>query len=60
MNAVAANLREDQSMPTRRSFVTSTLGAGAALATQRPHKAAAQVNRRIENVQTASANDSVT
>jgi len=47
-------------MPTRRSFVTSTLGAGAALATQRPHKAAAQVNRRIENVQTASANDSVT
>src|SRR6266496_1279582 len=47
MNAVAANLREDRSMPTRRSFVTSMLGAGAALATQGPHKAAAQVNRRL-------------
>ena len=27
-------------MPTRRGFVTSMLGAGAALATQGPHKAA--------------------
>ena len=34
-------------MPTRRGFVTSMLGAGAALATQGPHKAAAQVNRRL-------------
>src|SRR5258708_17085078 len=47
MNAVAANLREDRSMPTRRGFVTSMLGAGAALATQGPHKAAAQANRRL-------------
>ena len=34
-------------MPTRRGFVTSMLGAGAALATQGPHKAAAQANRRL-------------
>jgi hypothetical protein len=34
-------------MPTRRSFVTSMLGAGAALATLGPHKAAAQVSRRL-------------
>src|SRR5260370_16915022 len=47
MNAVAANLREDRSMPTRRGLVTSMLGAGAALATQGPHKAAAQANRRL-------------
>src|SRR5258708_40247836 len=47
MNAGAANLREDRSMPTRRGFVTSMLGAGAALATQGPHKAAAQANRRL-------------
>src|SRR5438874_6048504 len=47
MNAVAANLREDRSMQTRRSFVIGSLGAGAVLATQRPHKAAAQVNRRL-------------
>src|SRR5437870_9122219 len=47
MNAVEANLREDRSMPTRRGFVTSMLGAGAALATQGPHKAAAQANRRL-------------
>src|SRR5256885_16263241 len=31
-------------MPTRRSFVLSTLGA---LATQGPHQAAAQVDRRM-------------
>jgi predicted TIM-barrel fold metal-dependent hydrolase len=37
-------------MPTRRSFVTSTLGtlgAGAVMATQGPHKAAAQADRRM-------------
>src|SRR5260221_7807523 len=34
-------------MPTRRSFVTSTLGAGAVLATQGLHKAAAKANRRL-------------
>ena len=33
-------------MLTRRSFV-SNLGVGAALATQGPHKAAAQVDRRM-------------
>src|SRR2546422_10752601 len=47
MNAVAANLREDRSMQTRRSFVIGSLGAGAVLATQGPHKAAAQANRRL-------------
>src|SRR5437899_2365784 len=44
-NVVA--LREDRSMPTRRSFVTSTLGAGAVLAMQGPHKAAGQADRRL-------------
>jgi hypothetical protein len=34
-------------MPTRRGFVTSTLGAGAVLATQGPHKAAGQADRRL-------------
>ena len=34
-------------MLTRRSFVTSTLGVGAVLATQGPHKATAQVDRRM-------------
>jgi hypothetical protein len=34
-------------MPTRRSFVTGTLGAGAVLATQGPRKAAGQANRRL-------------
>ena len=34
-------------MLNRRSFVTSTLGAGAVLATQGPRKAHAQVDRRI-------------
>ena len=34
-------------MPTRRKFVTSTLGAGALLATQAPRKAAAQADRRL-------------
>jgi len=34
-------------MLTRRSFVTSTLGVGAALATQGPHQAAAQADRRL-------------
>ena len=34
-------------MPTRRSFVIGSLGAGAVLATQGPHKAAAQANRRL-------------
>src|SRR5437868_14497102 len=34
-------------MLTRRSFVTSTVGAGAALATQGPHRAAAQADRRM-------------
>ena len=35
-------------MPTRRNFVAGTLatGTGALLATQGPHKAAAQANRR--------------
>src|SRR2546430_124558 len=47
MNAVTANLREDRSMQTRRSFVIGSLGAGAVLATQGPHKAAAQANRRL-------------
>src|SRR5258707_7211636 len=47
MNAVAANLREDRSMPTRRSFVTSILGAGTVLATQGPHKATGQADRRL-------------
>src|SRR5262245_15183716 len=46
-NAVAANLREDRSMQSRRSFVTSTLGAVAVLAAQGPRKAAAQANRRL-------------
>ena len=34
-------------MPTRRSFVTSSLGVGAVLATQGPRTAAAQVDRRM-------------
>src|SRR5437879_12092706 len=34
-------------MLTRRSFVTSTLGAGAVLATQGPHEAAAKADRRM-------------
>jgi len=34
-------------MQSRRSFVTSTLGAVAVLAAQRPRKAAAQANRRL-------------
>ena len=34
-------------MLTRRSFVTHNLGAGAVLATQGPHKAAAQADRRL-------------
>jgi hypothetical protein len=36
-----------ESMLNRRSFVTSTLGAGAALTMQRVHKAAAQADRRM-------------
>src|SRR5258705_12832264 len=47
MNAVTANLREDRSRQTRRSFGIGSLGAGAVLATQGPHKAAAQANRRL-------------
>src|SRR6266478_10118293 len=47
MNAVTANLREDRSMQTRRSFVIGTLGVGAVLATQGPHKVAGQANRRL-------------
>src|ERR1700716_845401 len=47
MNPVAANLREDQSMQTRRSFVAGTLAVGAVLATQGPHKVAGQANRRL-------------
>jgi predicted TIM-barrel fold metal-dependent hydrolase len=34
-------------MPTRRSFVTGTLGAGAVMATQGSQKTAAQVDRRM-------------
>ncbi len=34
-------------MLTRRSFVTATIGAGAALAAQGPRKAAAQADRRM-------------
>jgi predicted TIM-barrel fold metal-dependent hydrolase len=34
-------------MLSRRSFLNTTIGAGAALATQGPHKAAAQANRRL-------------
>src|SRR5436853_5822538 len=34
-------------MLARRGFVTSSVGAGAALATQGPDKAAAQDNRRL-------------
>src|SRR5256884_86130 len=34
-------------MLTRRSFITSTIGAGAMLATQGPRKAAAQADRRL-------------
>ena len=34
-------------MLSRRSFLTGTIGAGAALATQGPYKAAAQVDRRM-------------
>ena len=34
-------------MLSRRIFVTTALGAGAVLATQGPHKAAAQANRRL-------------
>src|SRR5712692_8834846 len=34
-------------MLSRRSFLTSTIGAGAALAMQGPYKAAAQVDRRM-------------
>jgi predicted TIM-barrel fold metal-dependent hydrolase len=34
-------------MLSRRSFLNTTLGAGAALAMQGPHKAAAQANRRM-------------
>ena len=33
-------------MPTRRNFVAGTVGAGALLATQGPHEAAAQADRR--------------
>src|SRR5437588_8158326 len=47
MNAVATNLREDRSMLTRRGFVTGTLGAGAVMATQGQHEAAAQADRRM-------------
>src|SRR5262245_38211285 len=39
--------REDEFMLSRRNFLTSTIAAGAALATQGPHKAAAQVDRRM-------------
>jgi predicted TIM-barrel fold metal-dependent hydrolase len=41
------NLREDQAMQTRRRFVTSTLGAGAALMSGRANTALAQVDRRM-------------
>ena len=34
-------------MLSRRSFLNTTIGAGAALATQRPYNAAAQVDRRM-------------
>ena len=34
-------------MVSRRSFLNGTIGAGAALATQGPHRAAAQFNRRM-------------
>src|ERR1022692_3020942 len=47
VNAVTANLTEEQSMPTRRSFITTTLGAGVVLATQAAQKAAAQADRRM-------------
>jgi predicted TIM-barrel fold metal-dependent hydrolase len=39
--------REDKLMLSRRNFLTSTVAAGAALATQGPQKAAAQANRRL-------------
>src|SRR5262249_41979830 len=39
--------REDKVMLSRRNFLTSTVAAGAALATQSPQKAAAQVDRRM-------------
>src|SRR5256885_3166837 len=42
-----AHIREDEAMLSRRSFLNGTIGAGAALATQGPHRAAAQFNRRM-------------
>src|SRR5229473_4513653 len=47
MNVVAVNHREDRSMPTRRSFIRNSLGAGALLATQGARRAAAQADRRM-------------
>jgi predicted TIM-barrel fold metal-dependent hydrolase len=42
-----ASLREDRTMQTRRRFVTTTLGVGAALAAGRSDTAIAQVDRRL-------------
>src|SRR5206468_1229951 len=39
--------REDELMLSRRNFLTSTIAAGATLATQGAQKAAAQVDRRM-------------
>src|SRR5262249_10664693 len=39
--------RKDRAMSTRRSFMTTALGAGITLATQAPRIAAAQVDRRM-------------
>jgi len=47
MNAATSSYREDRSMPTRRSFVTGTLGAGAVLAAQGANDASAQADRRM-------------
>src|SRR5262245_23967661 len=47
MNAAMSSFREDRSMPTRRSFVTGTLGAGAVLAAPGTHDASAQADRRM-------------
>src|SRR5215475_791424 len=43
----APQIKEDNAMLSRRNFLTSTVAAGAALATQGPHEAAAQVDRRM-------------
>ena len=45
----------ERTMPNRHNFVSATLGAGALLATQASHKAAAQADRRqIVDAQVAS------